>query len=117
MTTGRQHMAAIAAMPCLVCGCRSTVHHVSGARSGGRVSRSDYLTAPLCPAHHQIQHGGADSVEALGHGGFYERYGIDLLDWAMRHAPAEFWRDNARRLRDPVFRKASLKYAERIGNA
>lgn len=116
MTTAKQHMAAIAAMPCLVCGGLSTVHHVTAARSGGRVSRSDFLTAPLCPVHHQIQPGGDSSVEALSHGGFYDRYGIDLLDWAMRHAPAEFWRDNARRLRDPVFRQASLQYAERLNN-
>jgi hypothetical protein len=116
MTTSKQHMASIAAMPCLVCGARSTVHHVTSTRSGGRISRSDYLTAPLCAKHHQIQHGPYDSVEALGHAGFYERHNIDLLDWALRHAPAEFWRDNARRLRDPVFRQASLNYAERIGD-
>lgn len=31
-----------------------------------------------------IQHGPRESVEALGHHGFYERYGIDLLAMADR---------------------------------
>jgi hypothetical protein len=116
MTTPKRHMASIAAMPCLVCGGQATVHHVTSTRNGGRVGRSDYVVAPLCPRHHQIQHGSLDSVEALGHKGFYERYGIDLHEWALGFAPAEFWRDNARRLRDPVFRQASLNYANRMPN-
>jgi hypothetical protein len=116
MTTAKQHMAAIAQLGCLVCGGPATVHHVTSTKSGGRVSRSDYLVAPLCGKHHQIQHGPHFSVEALGHRGFYECYGIDLFDWAISHAPAEFWRDNARRLRDPVFRQASLNFAERMAN-
>jgi hypothetical protein len=45
----------------------------------GRLMRSDWRIVPLCPAHHQIQHGPRDSVEALGHQGFYLRHGVDLL--------------------------------------
>ena len=81
----REHMAYIASLPCLVCGGQATVHHVTGyADRMGRFSRDHMLTAPLCPRHHQIQHGPFDSVEALGHRGFYNAYGIDLLEEARR---------------------------------
>lgn len=86
----RAHMARIARLPCLVCGNTATVHHVTATRQGVRITRSDFLTAPLCPRHHQIQHGPQESVEALGHGSFAGQYGIDLLAWAYAHAPAEF---------------------------
>jgi hypothetical protein len=64
-----------------VCGAPATVHHVT---SDGykRLARSDRRVAPLCPRHHQIQHGPHESVEALGHAGFKARYGINLLKWA-----------------------------------
>ena len=78
------HIARVAAIPCLVCGRASTVHHVTASRFGGRIARSHKRVVPLCPAHHQIQHGPEDSVEALGHGGFYHRHGIDLLEVADR---------------------------------
>ena len=74
----KRHVAFIAGLPCLVCGARSTVHHVT---SDGfkRIARSPRRVVPLCPVHHQIQHGPHESVEALGHAGFRQRYGIDLL--------------------------------------
>lgn len=72
------HIARVAAMPCLVCGARSTVHHVTASRHGGRITRTHRRVVPLCPRHHQIQHGPEESVEALNHGGFFARYGIDL---------------------------------------
>jgi len=75
----RRHMARVAALPCLVCGGRSTVHHVTAPITGGRIARSDRRVVPLCPAHHQIQHGPRESVEALGHAGFHREHGIDLL--------------------------------------
>jgi len=77
----RRHIARIAAMPCLVCGAAATVHHVT---SDGfkRIARSPRRVAPLCPRHHQIQFGPKESVEALGHAGFRDAYGIDLLAWA-----------------------------------
>lgn len=83
----REHMAYIASLPCLVCGGQATVHHVTGyADRMGRFSRDHMLTVPLCPRHHQIQHGPRESVEALSHRGFYEVYGIDLEREAMRLA-------------------------------
>ncbi len=83
----KRHMAYVASLPCLVCGGRSTVHHVTGyADRIGRVARAHMRVAPLCPVHHQVQWGPRESVEALGHRGFYETYGIDLMAEAERLA-------------------------------
>lgn len=82
----KAHMARIAAMPCLVCGARSTVHHVTAKIEGGRIARRHDRVVPLCPVHHQIQHGPRESVEALSHRGFWLTYGIDLLAEAERLA-------------------------------
>lgn len=78
----RLHLERVAKLPCLVCGRASTVHHVTATVHGGRISRSHKRVVPLCPRHHQIQWGPTESVEALGHGGFYHTYGIDLLSEA-----------------------------------
>lgn len=76
----KRHMARVAEMPCLVCGAQATVHHCTGyADRIGRAPRSHQRVVPLCPAHHQIQHGPYFSVEALGHRGFYREHGIDLM--------------------------------------
>lgn len=73
-------MGRVASLPCLVCGGRSTVHHVTGyADRMGRLSRSHQRVVPLCNVHHQIIWGPRESVEALGHRGFYHTYAIDLL--------------------------------------
>lgn len=79
----REHMGWVASKGCLVCKQPATVHHVS---SDGmkRVTRSSWLTVPLCPRHHLIQHGPHESVEALGHGGFTKMHDIDLLKMAKR---------------------------------
>jgi len=71
-------MAMVAERGCCVCGAPATVHHVT---SDGyqRITRSHRRVVPLCPVHHFIQHGPRESVEALSHGGFRARYGIDLL--------------------------------------
>lgn len=83
----RAHMERVAKLPCLVCGDGSTVHHVTGSSHVmGRLPRSHELVVPLCPVHHQIQHGPKESVEALGHRGFFKMHKIDLL------AEAEFLR-------------------------
>jgi len=82
----RAYMASIAEMPCLVCGGQATVHHVTASIHGGRLSRRHDRVVPLCPLHHQIQFGPFHSVEALGHGGFYDAYGIDLLAEAEKLA-------------------------------
>ncbi len=80
-------MARVAELPCLVCGCPSTLHHVSSyADRMGRVARSHWRVVPLCPRHHLIQHGPRESVEAIGHRGFYDMYKIDLMAEAERLA-------------------------------
>lgn len=90
----KRHIERVASLPCLVCGARSTVHHVT-ARSDrrGRLTRSHKRIVPLCPAHHQIQHGPHYSVEALGHQGFYQVHGIDLYGEAER-----LWAESEMRL-------------------
>lgn len=83
------HYERVASMGCLVSGEHPvTLHHVTASIYGGRQSRSDRLIVPLAARYHLIQHGPRESVEALGHGGFYHRYGIDLL---MR--AAELWHE------------------------
>ena len=79
----RLHLQRVAELPCLVCGAASTVHHVT---SDGyqRLARTHKRVAPLCPRHHMVQFGPRESVEALGHLGFHETYGIDLLAEADR---------------------------------
>lgn len=79
--------AKVRAMPCLVCGASATLHHVTGhADRMGRVSRREDRVVPLCPVHHQVIYGPRESVEALGHRGFYLTYGIDLMAEAERLA-------------------------------
>src|SRR5690349_1471909 len=72
----RRHHNAVREMPCLVCGGPSTLHHVTASIHGGRISRSERRVVPLCGRHHQIIWGPLESVEALGHGGFFNTYGI-----------------------------------------
>ena len=88
-TEEKRHLERVAAMPCLVCGQAATVHHVTASIHGGRISRSHQRVVPLCPRHHQIQHGPQESVEALGHGRFREVHGIDLLK-----AAEQLWDQN-----------------------
>lgn len=81
----KAHMARVAGFPCLVCRMPATVHHVTAkSERRGRYSRSNKRVVPLCPAHHQIQHGPKYSVEALGHQRFYQVHGIDLWGEAER---------------------------------
>jgi hypothetical protein len=77
----RAHMDRVAGLPCIVSGKFGvTLHHVTGyADRMGRFSRSHRLIVPLAPEYHLIQHGPKMSVEALGHQGFYQEWGIDLL--------------------------------------
>lgn len=83
----RRHHDRVAALGCLVCGADATLHHVTGyADRPGRIGRDHWLVVPLCPWHHQIQFGPRQSVEALGHQGFYQEWGIDLFAEAMRLA-------------------------------
>lgn len=81
----KEHMGMVASLPCLVCRGRSTVHHVTGyADRIGRIPRSHQRVVPLCNVHHQIIWGPRESVEALGHRGFFYTYGIDLYAEACR---------------------------------
>jgi hypothetical protein len=54
-----------------------TCHHVTAGRDGGRFTRSHWIVVPLMRDLHQHDYG-ADSVEALSHGGFFEKHGVDL---------------------------------------
>lgn len=78
-----RHHDRVAQQGCCVCGGEATVHHVTGyADRMGRFSRDDWLVAPLCPIHHQAVFDDASmpvSVERLGHRGFCQEHGIDLL--------------------------------------
>lgn len=79
----------VRSLPCLVCGARSTLHHVTGyADRMGRLPRREDRVVPLCPMHHQKVHDpkASDpvSVEGLSHRGFFERHGIDLMAQAER---------------------------------
>lgn len=77
------HLNRVAAMPCIICKKPgpSTVHHVRHkVTRSGTFARDDRRVVPLCPAHHLIQHGPHESVEALHEAGIFERFGVDL--WA-----------------------------------
>src|SRR4051812_48711977 len=85
----RAHMGWVAMLPCLACGDRATVHHVTGyAHVMGRLTRSHRLVVPLCPPHHQKVFDPCAahpvSVEGLGHRGFYQEHGIDLFAEAQK---------------------------------
>jgi hypothetical protein len=80
----KRHHNRIAEMGCLVCKMPAEIHHVT---SDGyqRLLRDHRYVAPLCPIHHRLTGGGIrQSVEALGHLGFHQEYGIDL--WAFAQA-------------------------------
>jgi hypothetical protein len=47
----REHMAAVKALPCLVCGAYGVEVHHEGT------PRSDFNVLPLCPAHHRREYG------------------------------------------------------------
>lgn len=52
--SGRKHMARVAGLPCVCCGCWPVeVHHCISGRFGQRRA-SDLETIPLCPRHHRI---------------------------------------------------------------
>lgn len=74
------HMDRIAGLPCLVSGRHPvTLHHPTASIHGGRVARSHSLVVPLAAEFHLIQFGPHFSVERLGHGGFFRKWGIDLM--------------------------------------
>jgi hypothetical protein len=83
----------VAEQGCLVCGSPAIVHHVRGyADKAGSITRDHWLVTPLCPAHHDVQHG-RWSVHSIGHQAFWKIHGIDLYDEATRLA--EQWHARA----------------------
>jgi hypothetical protein len=65
--------------PCVVTGRYGvTVHHPTAHRDGGRFTRSHWIAVPLIAELHMIQEGPENSVEALNHGGFFDKHGVDL---------------------------------------
>jgi hypothetical protein len=74
----RRYHAWILQQPCIVTGRYGvTKHHVTAGRDGGRFTRSHWIVVPLLRELHQHDYG-AESVERLSHGGFYETHGVDL---------------------------------------
>lgn len=100
-------MERIHEMPCLVCGARPVDgHHVVGyADRMGRVSKREDRVVPLCKPHHDVQHGPKMSVHALGHQGFYQEWGIDLMAEAER-----LWAAS-----EALERKGALSDLQRLG--
>lgn len=95
----KRHQLRVRKKGCLVCGREASIHHVTGyADRMGRFGRDEMLVAPLCPQHHQAVYDSASmpvSVERLGHRGFYQEHGIDLLTEAMRFRDESEERDAA----------------------
>ena len=72
---GKRHMAAVAMLPCLICGARPVeVHHDTGAGSDpAKKPRSDMRVLPLCSFHHRREFGpGAYHYNPRA---FYARHG------------------------------------------
>jgi len=73
---GKRHLHFVATVPCLICeqmGLGNTpaqVHHISDT-----THRSDWLTVPLCEAHHT----GPEGFHGLGEREFNRRYKTDEL--------------------------------------
>ena len=67
----KRHMQRVSELPCLICeqmglgASPAHVHHVFDS-----AARSDFLTVPLCPAHHT----GPDGFHGLGEREFNRRY-------------------------------------------
>lgn len=70
----KRHMARVADIPCLICekcglgNSPAHVHHVFDS-----AARSDFLTVPLCPTHHQ----GPLGFHGLGEREFNRKYGTN----------------------------------------
>ena len=70
--TGREHMARVAQLPCVICRAWPVeVHHVISDRYSQRKA-SDFEVIPLCFAHHR----GPEGIHA-GKSSWEDRYGKD----------------------------------------
>jgi hypothetical protein len=81
----------VAEQGCLVCSAAATLHHVTGyADKPGRFSRDNgwWFRFARRTTRKCFDPLASDpiSVEGLGHQGFFEKYGIDLLSAAMQFA-------------------------------
>lgn len=81
--TAEEYIDAVRMLPCCICGVKPVSgHHVVGGsimiRLGDRGVRkhSDFLTIPLCHAHHQ----GAEGLHAIG-----------VLTWEARYGSQEYF--------------------------
>lgn len=83
MTPEKRHLARIASLPCVLetsgfgasCGGRVCVHHLREDQ-GASERADDFITAPLCEAHHV----GPNGFHGLGRRGFETRYRLSELD-------------------------------------
>ena len=85
----QRHRSYVASQGCLVCGAAATIHHVTGHHDRmGRLPRREDRIVPLCPAHHQAVYdpfaAAPISVERLGHRGFFQEHGVNLMAEAER---------------------------------
>lgn len=77
MTKAKRHMGRVAELGCILCRhlgygySPAQVHHLFDA-----AARSDFLTAPLCPEHHQ----GATGFHGLGQRAFERTYKLTEAD-------------------------------------
>lgn len=79
----------------MICGRAATVHHVRICGS----ARDDRRILPLCPPHHQIQHGPRTSIEGLGKAKFEAKYGVDIEAKVKEYAERyESWNKNSKGL-------------------
>ena len=79
----KRHMAAVAMLPCLVCGARPVeVHHEGFPRSNLRV-------LPLCPRHHRREYG--PQAYHYNKRAFYDAHGTsqELLDRVAKTIAAD----------------------------
>ncbi len=85
MTAAQKYMGRVAALGCVICrhfldkrDVAAQVHHI-----GDTTSRSDYLTIPLCPEHHQ----GATGFHGAGERAFnrmFKTSELELLGLTIR---------------------------------
>jgi hypothetical protein len=79
--TAKTHFSRVAALGCVLCrhlGMGATpaqVHHIREGQGMGQRA-NDFLTAPLCPEHHQ----GASGIHGMGVRAFERQYRLSELD-------------------------------------
>lgn len=82
----RKHLARVAALGCLICGCQAEIHHIRARGSMGKRS-SHFETISLCPRHHRT--GGHGVAIHAGQKTFEAKYGteeelLDRVNWLLK---------------------------------